>query len=142
VTEFCVLHIRSNTCNELPADFLKEGEGVEIFFEDNESSERRASFERLAKKGIFKRDGLPRYHWSYSSDGSIKSFDVYEHVAWIFDQFRPGFLLLQLQDIGFECLLQFYWESNGTGAGPLVTPKVAELLERHNVGLQFGFYMK
>jgi hypothetical protein len=60
----------------------------------------------------------------------------------VLDQIDTGIRLSQLRDAGFECSLQFFWESNGTGGGPLVTLQVAELLVRHSVDLQFGFYWK
>jgi hypothetical protein len=142
MTEFCSLHIRSNVHAELPADFLKSRTMQEIIFTDNESPERRASFDRLARKGVIKRVELPRYHWTFSSEGYVEGFDIYRHLVWVLDQIRPGFLLSQLREAGFEFLLQFYWESNGTGGGPLVTLQIAELLVRHSVSLQFGFYLE
>ncbi len=142
MTDFCSLHVRSDVHAQLPANFLRSPATVEITFTDNESPERRASFERLRKKGVLKRAGLPRYHWTFSSEGHVEGFDVYKHLVWVLDQIHPGGLLSQLQDAGFECLLQFYWEGNGTGGGPLVTLQIAELLVRHNVSLQFGFYLE
>ena len=142
MNDYCSLHIRSDVHGVLPDNFLRNSNSVEVVFTDNESPERRASFERLRKKGVFKRAGLPRYHWTFSSDGHVEGFDVYEHVAWVLKQLNPDRLLSELQGAGFECLLQFFWVSNGTGGGPLVTPQVAELLARHDVGLQFGFYVQ
>jgi hypothetical protein len=142
MTDYCSLHIRSDVHSALPENFLRDPNAVEIVFTDNESPERRASFERLRRKGVFKRAGLPRYHWTFSSEGHVEGFDVYEHLAWVLNQVHPDCLLSKLQSAGFECLLQFFWVGNGTGGGPLVTPQIAELLARHGVGLQFGFYVQ
>ncbi|MEN5178308.1 hypothetical protein ABE501_00890 [Comamonas testosteroni] len=136
--DYCALHIRSDTKSELPRNFLERK--LEIIFTDNESPERIASFDRLAAKGVFKRKDLPRYHWVFSSEGAVDGFDVYKHISWVLDQINPEFSLTRLRNLGFEFLLQFYWESNGTGGGPLITSELAELLVQHNVNLQFGFY--
>ncbi|MBG9386649.1 hypothetical protein [Caenimonas aquaedulcis] len=142
MTDFCSLHIRSDVHAKLPEGFLKSRRKFQIVFEDNESPERLACFDRLARKGVHKRVGLPRYQWTFSSEGFVNGFDVYEHLRWVLDQVHADFLLSQLQNLGFQCLLQFYWEGNGTGGGPLVTPQIAELLVQHSVGLQFGFYLE
>ena len=141
MTDFCSLHICSNVHADLPADFWETRELV-ISFTDNETPERRASFARLAKKGVVRRTNLPRYHWTFSSEGVVEGFDVYEHLAWVLGQIRSNHLLSDLQNLGYESWLQFYWESNGTGAGPLVTLQAAELLVRHGASLQFGFYWR
>lgn len=142
MTDFCSLHVRSDVHAELPAGFLRSRKKIDVVFTDNESPERRASFDRLRRSGAFQRVNPPRYHWWFSSDGFVEGFDVYRHLLWVLDQIQPKFLLSQLKDAGFECWLQFYWEGNGTGGGPLVTPQIAELLVRHNVSLQFGFYLE
>ena len=141
MADYCSLHISSNVQAELPVDFWQTGE-LGVSFTDNETPERRASFARLAKKGVLRRTNLPRYHWTLSSEGFVEGFDVCAHLAWVLGQIRSDYLLSDLKNMGYESWLQFYWESNGTGAGPLVTVQAAELLTRHAVSLQFGFYWR
>ncbi len=65
-----------------------------------------------------------------------------KHLAWVLDRVQPGFLLSKLEDAGYQCWLQFYWEGNGTGGGPIVTAEIAGVLALHKVDLQFGFYLE
>lgn len=139
--DYCSLYIRSDDHADLPMNFFINASQLEVDFVDNESPERRASFERLRKKGVHKRAGLPRYHWSFNSEGHVEGFDVYEHLIWILSQISPSYVLSEMHGAGFECQLQFAWVGNGTGGGPLVTPQIAQLLVHHNINLQFGFYV-
>lgn len=141
MADYCSIHIRSDVRPELPENFLRDGM-IEVRYTDNESPDRQASFHRLAKSGIVKRLDLPRYHWTFKSEGFVEGFDVYQHVSWILKQIHPPYTIPQLNELGFECLLQFYWEGNGTGGGPLVTPELGTLLMENNIGLQFGFYLQ
>src|SRR6266487_3953465 len=140
MTEFCSLHISSDIQAALPSGFLRTPGNVNLVFIDNESAERRASFKRLRKKGVFRQTAALRYHWSFSSEGFVHGFDVMEHVTWVLDQVQPGFLLSKLKDSGYRSWLQFYWEGNGTGGGPDITPEIAAVLVQHKVNLLFGFY--
>lgn len=141
MTDFCSLHVRSDVHGELPIGFLKKRKKINLLFVDNESPERRASFSRLRNKGVA-HTAPPRYHWSFSSDGCVEGFDVMKHLTWVLDRVQEGFLLSQLEDAGYHCWLQFYWEGNGTGGGPNVTAEIAALLALHKVDLQFGFYLE
>ncbi len=141
MTDFCSLHVRSDVHGALPSGFLKKRKKIDLLFVDNESPERLASFNRLRKKGST-HTAPPRYHWSFSSDGYVEGFDVMKHLAWVLDRVQPGFLLSKLEDAGYQCWLQFYWEGNGTGGGPIVTAEIAGVLALHKVDLQFGFYLE
>ena len=141
MSDYCTLLVFSDLHNELPVDFLNVGHTAEIRFTDNESPERIASFQRLRKKGVNRNSHSPRYRWSFSSDGVIDSADVHEHLVWVLAQLKPRTVLSEMKDAGYASWLQFYWESNGTGAGPLITPALAGLLARQGVELRFGFYL-
>jgi hypothetical protein len=140
MTDFCSLHIRSDVHGELPIGFLRKSNKMYLFFVDNESPERRASFSRVRKRGGA-HTAPPRYHWSFSSEGHVEGFDVMKHLTWVLDQVQPGFLLSHLEDAGYQYWLQFFWEGNGTGGGPNVTAEIASLLVRHKANLVFGFYL-
>jgi hypothetical protein len=138
--EFCSLHIESNSEPALPDFLFRKKSNIKVSFTDNESPERIASFKRLASHGVFKRQALPRYRWSFDSDNIDIKAGIYEHVFWILNQINPGILLYQINDLGFDCKLQYFWKGDGEGHGPIVTEKVSDLLVLHRIDIQFGFY--
>jgi dihydrodipicolinate synthase/N-acetylneuraminate lyase len=97
--EFCSLHIESNSEPALPDFLFRKKSNIKVSFTDNESPERIASFKRLASHGVFKRQALPRYRWSFDSDNIDIKAGIYEHVFWILNQINPGILLYQINDL-------------------------------------------
>lgn len=138
--EFCSLHIQSSSEPALPDFLFRKKNDINVSFTDNESPERISSFKRLARHGLFKRHGLPRYHWNFDSSNIDMKSGIYEHVSWILNQINPSILLYQINDLGFECKLQYFWEGDGKGNGPMVTEQVSDLLALHRIDIQFGFY--
>lgn len=85
---------------------------------------------------------MPRYVWYLDSREGVSTdvSDPYVHVSWLFSQLKPGFLFASVVNQGIESSLGFYWGGNGTGGGPFISPKLAELLVCHQIGLDVGFY--
>jgi hypothetical protein len=126
-----------------PRVFLRKMLG-DLDFEDYRSASNLARAERLNKVGagwsLVQRNDLARYCWTLSSKEKIESDDLYEHVSWLAGSLQPGFTLKTLASMGFEYGISAYWGGGGTGGGPLITPRLSELLVRHDVNLDIGFY--
>jgi hypothetical protein len=80
--------------------------------------------------------------WILSSQNFVEGFNIQSHISWILEKINPNHSLLELQKMGFEYIFKFHWESNGTGAGPIVTYKTAELLLQHGINLQLQFHLQ
>lgn len=139
---FCTLHIRSNLHADLPRGFLRRRKKMNLEFVDNNLPESRARVERMRKFPWFQDIQRPRYHWRLSSEKFVNDDDLYKHLMWVFERVRPNYLLSQLEDAGFEYWLSVFWQGNGTGGGPLITHKVAQLLTRHKVDMGVAFYLE
>ena len=148
---FCNLYIKSDTKNT-PANIFEPAVIRMLEFYDRESAIGLATTERLRKtfehwpsdqKGrrpIIRSD-LPRYFWTLSSQKAVSTDedDPYIHVSWLLSRLK-GVLVSDLIEQGIECKLSFYWGGLGTGGGPLIAPRLSELLHKHQVYLGIGFY--
>lgn len=109
-------------------------------FTDNESPERIAMRSRMEMQGILQPVDRPRYWWHINTDGKVPGNDVHEHLAWLVGCMRPGRLLSELGAAGYEYSFSAFWPGNGTGGGPLITLRAAEILVLHQAELGIGFY--
>jgi hypothetical protein len=114
-------------------------------FDDTRSDFNLARAERWRSRvgtRFIIRNDLPRYNWILSSQESLgtDNFDVYTHASWLLSQLKADILISELVMQGMECGLSFYWEGSGTGGGPVITPQLSELLYKHQINLDIGFY--
>ncbi|WP_431113070.1 hypothetical protein [Variovorax paradoxus] len=70
----------------------------------------------------------------------IDEIDPFVHVSWLLSQLKPGVMLAEARRRGIESSLSFFWGGGGTGGGPFISPALASLLARHEIGLDVGFY--
>jgi hypothetical protein len=142
---YCDLFIRSNLA-ELPSGLLRPDRRSAMHVEDLRSAKNLARAERLGRiaSGVrfVQRADLPRYVWSLSSKGAVVGPDPYEHVAWLCDHLHPGAVLKDLPANDFEFGFSFYWGGHGTGGGPLVAPRLSQLLLDHGANLDIGFHFE
>jgi hypothetical protein len=96
----------------------------------------------MSAKGFMPRPNLPRYWWHFNSDGKVSEDDIHTHLLWMLAQLRKGRLLSELGLAGYQYWFSVFWQSNGTGGGPLITQQTAELLLRHKADLGIGFYLE
>jgi hypothetical protein len=138
---YCTLIIRSDREREAEALFRPEALDL-LEADDNFSPARLASAERLRSKGFVRRADLPRFTWRLDSRDGVKSelFDLQAHVSWLLSQFKTPASLEQARGLGTEALLSLYYGGNGTGGGPFISMSLAEVLLRHQMDLQVGFY--
>lgn len=115
---------------------------AELEFEDNDSEFNLAQTQRFRDAGFMTRSDLPRYRWLFHSKGSVDSdeMDPFVHVSWLMSQLKPDVSLAQARKHGMETSLGFYWGGNGTGGGPFISVRLAELLVRHKIDMDVGFY--
>jgi hypothetical protein len=140
---YCSLFMRSDRQDQAHALF-EPSVIASLQFEDLHSPERLARSQRLRSVGLVSRSDLPRYSWSLNSGETVGTdeTDPYIHVAWLLSQFKPGISLVSERDRGVEFSLSFYWGGGGTGGGPFISTALAELLLRHQLGLDVGFYFE
>jgi len=144
---YCTLIARSN--EERTAIGIFRSEAAEMLkFEDTRSEANLARAERWRNarssvQFIVKTD-LPRYCWSLTSRNAIDTSepDLCVHVSWLLSQLKPGASLVLLREAGVECTLAFYWGGQGTGGGPVITPRLSALLCQHEIDLNIGFYFE
>ena len=122
----------------LPSTFAK------LSFEDYQSAANVARAKRWAKLQsgfkLVQSNDLPRYCWTLSSDNEVAGSDLYEHICWLLAHFECGVVLRDSHRYGIKCELSFYWGGGGTGGGPTISPELSELLQRHQIALDIGFY--
>lgn len=140
---YCSLSVRSD----------REGESETLFvpavlssleFEDMHSPARLAQSARWRSMDLISRSDLPRYSWSLDTRNSVGTAetDPFVHVDWLISQLRPSIELQSERRRGVEFGLSFYWGGGGTGGGPFISPALVELLARHQLGLDVGFYFE
>jgi hypothetical protein len=138
---YCTFFLRSDAEDAPSKVFLPEA--IEALdFQDNQSPERLASAQRMRAVGFVPRSDLPRFVWYLDSREEVEEtdFDVFTHVSWILSQLRPGVSLADAREQGIESSLGFFWSGNGTGGGPFISLQLAELLVKHQIALDVGFY--
>lgn len=138
---YCTFFLRSDS-EDAPSELLLPSALELLNFDDNHSLERLASAQRMRATGFVPRSDLPRYVWYLDSREGVdeSDFDLFVHVCWILSQLKPGVSLAEAGKRGIETLLGFYWSGNGTGGGPFVSVPLAELLVKHQIALDVGFY--
>jgi hypothetical protein len=141
VTYYCTFFVNSNDAQA--ASRILSSEILEtIECDDLRSPERLASVERLRAAGFLRRADLPRYAWAFDSEHAIgpEELDPYPHVEWLLSRLKPGTSLAAERAAGTETHLGFFWGGRGTGGGPFISVQLAELLVRHQIALDVGFY--
>ncbi len=138
---YCTLFLRSDDKNA-PSKVLVPDIIDTLDFDDLQSPARLASAQRWRAAGFVRRNDLPRYHWHFDTREAIKldEFDPIGHVSWLLSRLKPDASLEEARKNGIDCWLGFYWSGNGTGGGPLISVQLAELLARHKIALDVGFY--
>lgn len=138
---YCTFFLRSDDRDAPSKIFLSDVVDA-LDFDDNQSSARIASAQRLRAVGFITRSDLPRYAWRLDTRDEVDSdeIDPFVHVSWLLSKLRPGVSLPEANMNGIESLLGFYWGGNGTGGGPFISVRLAELLVRHQINLDVGFY--
>ena len=109
---------------------------------DNQSTANLARAQYFRTIGFIQRSDLPRYSWSFDSREKIgvNETDPFVHVSWLLSQLNSLVHPSDYEHHGIEVSLAFYWGGNGTGGGPYISSKLAELLVQHKIGLDVGFY--
>jgi hypothetical protein len=142
MTCFCTLFLRSDS-SDAPKTLLVESALAALEVQDHQSAASLARAARLRAVGFVPRSDMPRFTWHLDTEaalGRAEELDPYVHVSWLLFQLKPGVLLADAADRGIEVSIGLYWGGNGTGGGPFVSAQLGELLARHKVGLQLGFY--
>lgn len=141
---YCTLVMRSDKEGASASAFKREAV-AKLEFDDNRSEYNLARAQRWANKSgthlVFRND-LPRYCWILNSkeDVSTDEPDVYVHASWLLSQLKGDVFASELVKQSMEIVLSFYWGGGGTGGGPVITPRLSDLLCRHQITLQIGFY--
>ncbi len=138
---YCTFFLRSDDSDAPSKIFLPDVIDA-LDFQDNQSAARLATVQRLRAVGFVPRSDMPRYAWYLDTRETVDSteFDPFVHVSWLLSQLKPGVLLAEARKKGIESSLGFYWGGNGTGGGPFISVRLSELLMRHQIGLEVGFY--
>jgi hypothetical protein len=138
---YCTFFICSDD-GDAPSKILVSDALGALDFVDNQSALRLATAERLRAVGFVRRNDLPRYKWFFDTREAVDSdeIDPLVHVSWLLFHLKPGISLAEARENGIETWLGFYWGGNGTGGGPFISVQLAELLARHQIGLDVGFY--
>ncbi|MDO8387030.1 MAG: hypothetical protein Q7T13_11605 [Polaromonas sp.] len=141
MTYYCTLFLGSDKRDALSGLLLRAALNA-LDLEDNQSPENLARAQRMRTAGFVMRSDLPRYAWCMDSRGGVAAdeSDPLIHVSWLLSRLKPGVLLADAKNQGLECSLGFYWGGQGTGGGPFISVALADLLARHRVGLDVGFY--
>lgn len=141
MTYYCTFFLRSDD-PDAASKILASNSVAELDFEDNYSEFNLARAQRWRAAGFIARSDLPRYRWLFHSKGSVDSdeIDPFVHVSWLMSQLKPDVSLAQAREDGIETSLGFYWGGNGTGGGPFISVRLAELLVRHEIDMDVGFY--
>ena len=138
---YCTFFLRSDD-PDAASKILASDSIAELDFEDNCSEFNLAREQRWRAAGFATRNDLPRYRWLFDSRVSVDTdeIDPFVHVAWLMSQLKPDVSLAQARKDGIETSLGFYWGGNGTGGGPFISLRLAELLVRHKIDMDVGFY--
>lgn len=138
---YCTFFLRSDEMNAPSKIFVPDVVDA-LDFDDNLSAARLASAQRLQAMGLIKRSDLPRYVWYLDTRDEVDpdEIDPFVHVSWLLSKLKPGVSLAEENRNGIESSLGFYWGGNGTGGGPYISVRLAELLVRHQINLDVGFY--
>ncbi|QTN28679.1 hypothetical protein HZ993_02160 [Rhodoferax sp. AJA081-3] len=138
---YCTFFIRSDD-GDAPSKILVSDVLGALDFDDNESVLNLASAERWRAAGFVRRNDLPRFKWFFDTREAVDSdeIDPLVHVSWLLSHLRPGISLAEATENGIETWLGFYWGGSGTGGGPFISVRLAELLARHQICLNVGFY--
>jgi hypothetical protein len=141
MTYYCTFFLKSN--DPTAASRIVSSEILEKLARDDlPSPERLASSERRRAAGFIQRADLPRYAWAFDSEESIGSdvHDPYPHVEWLLSRLKSGVSLADERAAGTETHLGFFWGGRGTGGGPFISVRLAELLVQRQIALDVGFY--
>lgn len=138
---YCTFFLRSDD-RDAPSKIFIPDVVDALAFDDNQSAANLASAQRLRAVGFIRRSDLPRYSWHLDTRDEVDSdeIDPFVHVSWLLSKLRSGISLPEANKNGIESLLAFYWGGNGTGGGPFISVRLAELLVRHQINLDVGFY--
>lgn len=138
--DYCTLIIQSKNNSELPKKIFIN----KFLFKRTEESDHLPGIlitnneNTLAKSPYYQKT----FQWTITSQNFVKGYNLQSHISWILEIIDPNHSLLELREMGFEYILKFHWESNGTGAGPLLTYKTVKLLLRHGIDLQLQFHQQ
>lgn len=141
MTYYCTFFLKSN--DSRAASRILSRELLETIERDDlRSPARLASAERLRAAGFVQRLDLPRYAWNFDSRNAVSPdvWDPYPHVEWLLSRLNSDISLTTERGSGTETHLGFFWGGGGTGGGPFVSVQLAELLVRHQIALDVGFY--
>jgi hypothetical protein len=138
---YCTFFLRADN-KDAAADIFESSAVQALAFEDEQSPIRLASSKRMRAAGLVMRNDLPRFTWNLDTRQTIGTdeCDPFVHVSWLLSQLKPGVLLAEARSRGVESSLGFYWGGRGTGGGPFISHALAELLMRHQIDLDVGFY--
>lgn len=141
MTYYCTLFLRSDERDAL-SEILLPALTEALDPDDNQSPANLARTQRMRTAGFVTRSDLPRYAWCLDSRERVGSdeSDPFAHVSWLLSQLKPGVLLGDARKQGLEASLGFFWGGQGTGGGPFISAQFADLLVRHQIGLDVGFY--
>jgi hypothetical protein len=138
---YCTFFLRSDDA-DAPSKILAADVIGSLDFDDNRSEFNLASAQRWRAAGFIRRNDLPRYRWLFDTKEAVAAdeLDPFVHVSWLLSHLKPELSLAEARENGIETSLGFYWGGNGTGGGPFISVRLAELLARHQIGLDVGFY--
>ncbi len=110
--------------------------------DDNLSPSRVASAKRLRSTGFLVRNDLSRFRWILDTSEQFEedTFDLFAHVSWLLSKLKSSMSPEEARSRGVESFLSLYYGGNGTGGDPYISPELSELLVRHRISMQVGFY--
>ncbi len=141
MTYYCTFFVRADA-EAAAVDIFRSSALQNLVFEDSQSPANSERAKRLSRAGFVTRNDLPRYRWCLDTRDvtDIDEIDPFVHVSWLLSQLKPGVMLAEARRRGIESSLSFFWGGGGTGGGPFISPALASLLARHEIGLDVGFY--
>jgi hypothetical protein len=144
---YCSFFINSKSHGTLPKGLFLAKIESKIDFVDHLSSEkvawRREVVAKMAAGGVsIRREPEIRYWWDFSSK-RVPGEDLEEHVLWLLSNIRSGKFLKNELSCNYDFYLSVFWgASNGTGGGPVISPKLAQKLVEHGIRMEIRFYVK
>ena len=96
-------------------------------------------FSQVPPTSMTERDGV--YGWFWSSQRSVSSTDVADHLRYVLELIsRAGLDLANLLRLGCKCWVSCFWVSSSGNGGPGLEPDVMAALSALNVPLYFDIY--
>ncbi|MPM55908.1 hypothetical protein SDC9_102706 [bioreactor metagenome] len=136
----CILVVKSNNVQLILDGLLsRRAQRMKIF--DSKSPESKTANKLKKKLGFPVHKDPYRYTGILSSEGFIKGDNIFNHIDWIFSNFKPDFNTNEWEHSGMYYQLSFaWWGGLGTGYGPKISSELARKLTKYNIDLEISIY--